>query len=125
MSGEPPRAGKVYAKSGALVASPHVHGVWRQTRDVVYPRRGRPRGTGATELHMRWREMFESPKCKRECASNAERYRWVADNDWRQHPEDWPRDKFPASLKYPDEMSGREPCLGQTCRRIAYGIKAL
>jgi hypothetical protein len=74
---------------------------------------------------VRWREMFESPECRQECPSDAARHRWVADNDWRQHPEDWPRDKFPASLRYPDEMSGREPYPEQARRRTAHGIKAL
>jgi hypothetical protein len=69
--------------------------------------------------------MFESPECRRDCESDNKRYDWVAEHDWRAHPEDWPRDKFPASKNYADDMSGIEPCPTRARRRVLHGIKAL
>jgi hypothetical protein len=61
-------------------------------------------------LYRHWRKMFESPECRDECASDKARYDWVAEHDWRAHPEAWPRGKRACStaLEY-----------GRVCPRCA------
>src|SRR5262249_37652461 len=82
-------------------------------------KRGRGAAPKKEQLHTRWRVMFESDGDGE--LSLMERYRMVALLDWQQHPEDWPRDKWPSSRSDLDDLP--EPLLSGAAARIKKALQ--
>jgi hypothetical protein len=115
--------GRLYNKAGTGVLSPSGDGRSWRGRSILetVKRLGRP---SPRRLYGRWQRLFESAECVALPSEN-ERYGWVAERDWLEHPEDWPRNRFPASDRYEDAMSPREPYPARARRRVERGIKSL
>lgn len=85
------------------------HGFSRQKADELAARaaeradrekRLRSGITTADKRHARWRWMYEgnNPELEELLATDGlSRYRAIAWLDWQRHPEDWPRNQYPAS----------------------------
>ncbi|MGD0165791.1 MAG: hypothetical protein ABSC51_00675 [Gaiellaceae bacterium] len=58
--------------------------------------------TTADERYIRWRRLYD--ECRREYPDDslAAHCRAIFEADWPAHPEDWPRDKYPANRRWPE-----------------------
>lgn len=101
-------------------------------------RRGRKRASAPPAAHLRWLAAF--PRVRRELE---EAYRrdladgdlaaeavtdWkaaaaLAERDWREHPEDWPRDRYPTAKGDPDALA--PPMARPAARRVITALKRL
>ena len=76
-------------------------------RLIAALRRSRGGAPRKTQLHARWSAMFAGRDAELEellASDGLSRLRAIAWLDWQRHPQDWPRDKWPASRSDPDDI---------------------
>lgn len=64
----------------------------------------RVRTLWAEERHSRWRDALQKKQTEDPGASTAALKRQIVLEDWQRYPEDWPRDRYPASKSGPDDI---------------------
>jgi hypothetical protein len=103
-----------------------VHGVKAARAVVLQLQRRRSGGRPpSTALHNRWVAMYEGGDAELEellVGSELTRFRAIAWLDWQRHPEDWPRERYPASRTDADDADPKS--LRPMERRLRDALRA-
>ncbi len=90
----------------------------RQRRKLLPPASGRKNATGPSERHLRWKAMLKEAKRELEedhrlqtelghdepAPTLWDAFKAVAEHDWADHPEDWPRSNYPPARGDPGAL---------------------
>ncbi len=97
----------------------------RRRHHLLPHRRGRRPKAGPSTVHQRWAALFEESRAEddRKQDTDWDIVQAVAELDWQDHPEDWPRSSYPAAHSDPEAL---DPAfLRPAADRVRNGLKLL